>query len=303
MLNLAEMEMKEILGPMNKKIEEFSLQLKEEIKKSSLPDESSLGLYCYDLSAQKNRSIEEGSLIYFSEDEPVAKFLVRDGKIYVTPTTENMPIKYKEKKYPLKSGIEVNPESMFELGGHKFLINDLREMDKESSKAMLGKQLVQKTISSKNKKLEQHYEEMEEVESQLSQINSEVAEIKDKIKFRGSRINYLEQLHVKYTELKMKIDQVKQEAQSVQSEVDELNEHDYQSMLEELHESELEYNEYYTELEAGVEKIEKDLKRRQETQVNKQETKKEKEMSAIEQEEAELLRKLQELEAKKKDIS
>lgn len=288
---------------MNKKIEEFSKQLEEELKKSALPDESTLGLYCYDISAEKNVTVEEGSLIHFSSEEPVAKFLVRDGKVYVTPTTEDHPITYKEKKYPLKSGIEINPGSLFTIGGHKFVINDLQEMDLKTAKSMLAKNLISKTLTAKQGKLEEYYQTMEEIEAELDGIQQKNHQIHQQIEHRKSRTHYLEQLHEKYSQLKVQLQKIQAEAQSVGEEVEELNGHDFEAMLENLAEQEAELTEEYTEIEKHIESLEKDIKRRSETQVNKKESKKQEELSKIEQEEAELLKKLQELEAKKKGIA
>lgn len=288
---------------MNKKIEEFSIQLEEELKKSVLPDVSSLGIYCFDISAGKNLCVEEGSLIYFRSDEPVAKFLVRDGKIYVTPTTEEYSIRYKDKKYRIKSGIEVNPESIFQIAGHKFVINDMREMDKVTAKSMLGKKLVQKTVTARQQKLESFYSEMEEVEKALDEIQAKNHKIHQRIAYRQDRNQYLEQLHEKYASLKAELKKIHAEAESVTQELEELNQVDYDNMLENLSEQESDLNDQHNEIEKKIEELELDLRRRSETQVDKQQSKKEEELSKIEQEEAELLRKLQELEAKKKGIA
>lgn len=288
---------------MNKKIEEFSIQLEEELKKSVLPDESSLRIYCFDISAGKNLCVEEGSLIYFRSDEPVAKFLVRDGKIYVTPTTEEYSICYKDKKYRIKSGIEVNPESIFQIAGHQFLINDMREMDKVTAKSMLGKKLVQKTVTARQQKLESFYSEMEEIEKSLDAIQAKNHKIHQKIAYREDRNHYLEQLHEKYVSLKAELKKIHAETESVTQELEELNRIDYNDMLENLSEQESELADQHNEIEKKIEDLELDLKRRSETQVDKQQSKKEEELSKIEQEEAELLRKLQELEAKKKGIA
>lgn len=288
---------------MNKKIEEFSIQLEEELKKSALPDESTLGLYCYDISAEKNVTVEEGSLIHFSAEEPVAKFLVRDGKVYVTPTTEDHPIKYKEKNYPLKSGIEINPGSLFTIGGHKFVINDLQEMDLKTAKSMLAKNLISNTLSAKQGKLEEYYQTMEEIEAELDDIQQKNHQIHQQIEHRKSRTHYLEQLHEKYSQLKVQLQKIHAEAKSVGEEVKELNGHDFEEMLENLAEQEAELTGEYTEIEKHIKSLEKDIRRRSETQVNKKESKKQEQLSKIEQEEAELLKKLQELEAKKKGIA
>ncbi len=288
---------------MNKKIEEFSLQLEEELKMSSLPDESSLGIYCFDISAGKNLCVEEGSLIFFSAEEPVAKFLVRDGKIYITPITEQYSIRYKDKKYRIKSGIEVNPESIFQIAGHKFVINDMREMDKTTAKSMLGKTLVQKTLTARQQKLEGFYSEMEEVEAALDKIQAKNHEINQKIADRKAKNEHLEHLHEKYAKLKAEIKKIQADAQDLSEELEELNQHDYEATLEKLAEQEAEYTDYYHKIEKNIENLETDLKRRSETQVDKQQSKKQQELSKIEEEEAELLRKLQELEAKKKGIA
>jgi len=287
----------------NKKIEEFSMQLEEELKKSVLPDESTLGLYCYDISAEKNLCIEEGSLIQFSAEDIVAKFLVRDGKVYVTPTTEVHYIKYKDKKYHLKSGIEVNPGSLFKISGHKFVINDARDLDLKTAKSMLAKNLIQGTLSAKQSKLEEYYQEMEEVEAAMDEIQQKNHQIHKRIEHRESRNQYLQKLQEKYSQLQNQMKKIQAEAEIVTEEVQKLNEQDYEAMLSTLAEKEAEYSEYYAEIEKGIEGLEKDIRRRSETQVNKEENKKQEKLTQLEQEEAELLKKLQELEAKKKGIS